>query len=221
MTNLTINDARIKLVPDKTDFIPLWDTATGQQKKVPLLGLTNPGSIIHPGFKPGRWYPPHYHGDSYSSLGINSNTFGLCPFFCPREALFSEMAINVSSVLAAGLARLGIFELNTDITPGKILAQGEVSVGTTGLKNLTISLASPLLGWYGLAVALEVSSTLSINTASIPKTFVNGLDTPPTTNIYATRTASFTYASGAFTDNPTLTFTNTTTNPIGVWLKAA
>lgn len=216
----TINDATAKSIPDKTDFVPLWDTAAAQQKKTPLLGLTNPGSIIHPGFKAGIWYIPHYYGDNYNSVVFGANLLHLCPFLCPREALFTDIAINVITAVTGGLARLGIFELKTDLSLDKILAQGEVATTTTGLKISNIALATPLLGWYGLAVAVNANSTLSANSSQLNKGFMHGVGTPPSTNIYSSRSAPFTYASGAFTDNPALTFTDSVNNPIGVWLKA-
>lgn len=220
MTNLTINDAVTKAVPDKIDFVPLWDTAAGQQKKVPASNLINAGSISHPGFKAGLWYPPHYYGDTYANSSFGANSFQLCPFFCPREAVFTEIAINLITAVSGGLARLGIFELNIDITPGKIIAQGEVSLASLGLKNVAISLSSPLIGWYGLAVALNAASTLSGNSSQYMKGFIHGVGLPPATNLFASRAAAFTYTSGAFTDSPTLSFSNSVANPVGVWLKS-
>jgi hypothetical protein len=220
MPNVTINDVVTKSIPDKTDFVPIWDTAAGQQKKAPANSLINAGSISHPGFKSGLWYPPHYYGDTFASLSFAANSFQLCPFFCPRENYFTDIAINLITAVSGGLARLGVFELNTDISPGKVLAQGEVSLAAAGLKSFSISLSSPLLGWYALCLNLNAASSLSANSSQYMKGFIHGVGTPPATNVYASRSASLSYGTGAFTDNPTLSFSNLTSNPVGIWLKS-
>jgi hypothetical protein len=216
--NVTINDQPIKIAPDKIDFVPLWDTALGEQKKVPANSLINAGSISHPGFKAGLWYPPHYYGDSYGNTTFSGNFFQLVPFFCPREGLFNEIAINLITAVASGLARLGIYELKTDITPGKVIAQGEVSLVNTGLKNVAISLPAPLLGWYGLALNINASTSFSSNSSQYMRGFIHGVGTPPATNVFASRFASLAY--GVFTNDPVLSFANSTGNPVGIWLKS-
>lgn len=217
-SNVTINDVATKSVPDKSDFVAIWDTIAGQQKKAPANSLINAGSIAHPGFKAGLWYPPHYYGDNYAATTFSGNFLQLCPFLCPRENNFTEISINLITAVSGGFARLGIYELKTDITPGKILAQGEVSLAIAGLRSLAISLSSPLLGWYGLALNLSASSSLSGNSSQYNRGFIHGIGTPPSTNFFASRSAALAY--GVFTDNPSLSFTNNTTNPVGIWLKS-
>lgn len=218
MTNLTINDLPIKVIPDKTDFVPLWDTALGGQKKIPANNLINAGSIAHPGFKSGIWYAPHFYGDTYSTTTFSPNTIQICPFLCPREAIFTDIAVNLITAISGGLARVGIFELKSDVSLGKIIAQGEVSLASTGLKSFPISLNSPLLGWYGLALNAPQSLSLSGNSSQIMKSFIHGVTTPPASIIVASRSGSLTY--GVFTDNPAISFSNNSAVPPGIWLKA-
>lgn len=216
--NVTINDQPTKPLPSKNDFVALWDIAAGEQKKSPVSSLTNPGSVAQPGFRNTVWYPPHYYGDTYTTTTFFANTVYICPFLCPREAIFTEISINLITAIPGGQARLGIFELKSDVTFGKLIAQAVVALDTTGLKNAAISLDNPLLGWYGLALNAPQSLSLSGNSSQIMKSFIHGVSTPPASIIVASRSGSLAY--GTFTDDPTISFGSSNTNPPGIWLKA-
>jgi hypothetical protein len=218
LTNLTINDVTVKSAPASNDFVALWDVAAAQQKKASVDSLINPGSIFHPGFRPALWYMPHYLNDASATTGsLSANTVVITPFFVPTKGSFDTMGINVTTASSSGSARIGIYELLSNFSFGKILAQCEVATNTTGLKSAAISLAKPSQGWYFLVVNASQVCTVTAFPNS-QRGFLFGSGSPPSSFI-TYFTATLTY--GAYVDSPAFSLSQSITNAVpAIWLKA-
>ena len=181
--NLTINDVAVKSAPASNDFVPLWDVSAAQQKKASVDSLIYPGSIGHFGFRSALWYQPHYLNDITAlTSSLSANTVVITPFFAPTKGSFNNIGINVTTASSSGSARLGIYELLSNFTFGKVLAQGEVATNTTGFKSVGISLTKPLQGWYALVANVNASCVVTAY-ANTQRGFLLGCSSPPSSFI--------------------------------------
>jgi len=219
--NLTINDVVVKSAPNSSDFIPLWDVETQQQKKASVDSLVNPGSIPHFGFRTGVWYLPHYLNDiTATTATLAANTVVIEPFLVPVKTNFITIGINITTAAgASGTARLGVYELLPNFSLGKILAQGEVLTNTINFKSVAISLTKPLQGWYALVVNVNANCVVTAYPNS-QRGFVFGCSSPPSSYVSYV-TAALTYANGPYIDSPTLTLANSITNAVpAIWMQS-
>lgn len=216
MMNVTINDTLVKQKPDSSDFVPVWDTTTSQQKKVPFDSFTNPGGIANFGFRAGAWYLPHYLADTGGALSISPNILRIIPFLCPITTSFVNIGISVNSANASGSFRVGIYELLSGFSLGKVLAQNTGSLASTGFVSVSIALNAPLKGWYGLALNTSTSCSLAAHQNNM-RASLFGSQSPPLSLVsYFSQSLAF----GTFANNqgfsPTLEISLV---PV-LWLRA-
>lgn len=78
----------------------------------------------------------------YTAIVLVADRLYAKPFIVVRDMTFDRIAIDVTALDAGKNARLGIYNLGTNLYPGTLLLDaGTVSVATTGVKSITISQA--------------------------------------------------------------------------------
>jgi hypothetical protein len=160
--------------PQPSNFLKLSDTPSsysGQAGKVTKVKSDELGLEFGEGGGGGADYfaltrfllPSRYHifPLGLASTGaINANYLYAVPFFTPVARTVTKMAIHVTT-LAAGNARLGIYQDNGSIYPGSLVADaGTVDTSSTGLKEITglnISLSANTLYWIVLVANVAPS----------------------------------------------------------------
>lgn len=94
------------------------------------------------------------------------------PFYLTGPVIVTALAINVTTAAAAGsIGRAGIYQRNAAGYIGDlIVASGDIDIGTTGLKMVTLAQPVPLAaGWYfvdavfGAGVSVTAYSTTAAN----------------------------------------------------------
>jgi len=101
-----------------------------------------------------------YYGIPYSSYdseaAMAANTLYAMPFLVARPSTWDRIAIEVTTAAAGKSARLGIYKSGDNLYPGSLVenTEGEFSVATTGLKEITID-ARLTKGWYWLAIVSD------------------------------------------------------------------
>lgn len=132
----------IRIVGDKIEF---EDNDLGDKKT--LKELANRTDIFKYR-KIGSYYTSRLAGGALEDSLVPVNQLDALPFIVPTSQNFDRIAINVTTAVA-GNGRLGIYADNGDVYPGAlILDAGEVDTGTTGVKEIIISLnLQPGLYW--------------------------------------------------------------------------
>lgn len=127
----------------------------------------------------------YYDGSTAASLGGtqsygNANTY-LAPFYCHTPKSFDRVAIAVTTAVA-GAIRLGIYASDPDTgwpAAGPLADWGTVDPGTTGVKELTISIAlDRRLYWLGFTTT---ANNVGVRTRPGPNPF-NGYSTASVDN---------------------------------------
>lgn len=78
-------------------------------------------------------------GSSFGLGGVGANTIQAVPFFCPAYLKIDQMLISVV-ITGTGNGRLGIYEDNGKVYPGKLVVDaGEFSIASGGIKTLSVS----------------------------------------------------------------------------------
>ena len=94
------------------------------------------------------------------TYGIYDDYLYATPFCAARAMSIDRLAVYVSTARAGKVARLGMYRNGSNNAPGDLVVDGgEISVGTTGLKTVTVSEAlTP--GLYWLAIVSDGDPTL-------------------------------------------------------------
>jgi len=106
-----------------------------------------------------RYFNMGFLGTAVSTATVTSNYLWVEPFFVPGTFKAGQIAINVT-VAGSGNARLGIYEDNGKIYPGKLLIDaGEVNVATTGVKTIGINkvLRGGKLYWLAMVSSSNIT----------------------------------------------------------------
>ena len=120
--------------------------------------------------KTGEYYGATPHGPPLSTA-MTANRLHAMPFLVARDITIDRIAIQVTALAAGASARLGIYNLGTNLTPGTLLLDaGEVSVATTGIKAIVIDQALTK-GIYFLVVVTDgTPSTYAFDESGDPLT---------------------------------------------------
>lgn len=133
-------------------YVPASDTDIDANqiidKRVILNRFDRPG---HP-LRTTSWYGAQIGSGGVSSSGFTPvvDRLYFTPFYSWQRRTYDRIGVYVATLAAGANARLGIYEGNVDRVPIDLLLDaGEVSVATTGAKELTISteLAPRRLYW--------------------------------------------------------------------------
>ncbi len=177
----------------------LGSLATQNANTVALTGGTINGPVVSKaGLSLGGWHPNRYHGgqttvpSSTQTLALSANTLYVVPFAVGDTATFARIGIDVTVADAGKSARLGIYSWSDGVPGARILDAGAVSVGTTGIKEITISQALDA-GMYGLALVGDGTPTIRANSVAPIAAFAIGTATPGVADYRMSR--AFTYAA--------------------------
>lgn len=116
----------------------------------------------------------------YGTFAWTADIQRASPFLCPRRLTLQGIAVRVTAVTTATLARLGIYKDNGNFFPGELLADfGTVGIGTTGFKEITgLSQQLEANRLYWMSTIYDGGVTLNVN---IPSNLVNCLGMDPVT----------------------------------------
>ncbi len=119
------------------------------------------GTSVKPfGHQAGRYYLGPVHQDGTSAHNLAKNEMTAHPFYVPYKHTYDRIAVYVTVMEPAAIARLGVYEHDeSTLLPGVLaLDAGTVSIATTGTKEIAMSLQlTP--GWYWLAVSTSTNGT--------------------------------------------------------------
>ena len=129
--------------------------------------IPNQGDLSFLRFKKtGRYFGSFFTGGTQTTQAIATvNSLRAFPFYIPLNVKFDRIAIRVTTA-ATGTTprvRLGVYQDNGSVYPGKLaLDAGEVSVNTTGIKELTIDLTLKSGKLYWLAFLGQDTTSLAV-----------------------------------------------------------
>lgn len=165
-----------------------------------------------------RWYlGGHPAPGALTTVAPTINVLRAVPFWTGRAIALDRIAINVTS-LTAGNMRLGIYADDGNGYPGALVADlGAVDVGTTGVKEITISRALNANTLYWLAIVGSAAATIRAiaGTSCYP---ILGIDSGLGTALGVGWSAAFTYGAlpSTFTAGGTALTTSDTIPAIAV-----
>lgn len=226
----------ILITPDTTGKIVLdglsWPTADGSADQVLKtdgagnIGFATPAAganALINGFVAGDYYYGLAFGkwNTASGTALVADTLYARILTLPAGGSFDRISCYVRTASSGHNMRLGIYEMGSDGLPGALVADlGTVSVGTTGLKEITIS---QTLTGQSYFVAYVTDGVPNVAICGADSTFFSNLQgggTDPTANPHSGYTIAHTY--GALPDpygTPTGTITGT--NGMGLALRSA
>jgi hypothetical protein len=114
-----------------------------------------------------RWYTrPLAHTAQTTSGALTSGRMYAIPFLVPKTITVDRIGINVTTLVASGLIRLGIYNDSNGEPGSRLLDAGAVDTSTTGVKSVTISqqLVGGSLYWL---VMLPNNSTNVVRAAAV------------------------------------------------------
>ena len=196
--------------PLDADKIGVWDVANSLFKALTLANLKatlktyfdtlySSGSL----YIPNVWISPNFT-TKVTGSGWNGTAW-FVPFFVAKQTTITELGIEVTTGVAASTIRIGLFSADSSGNVGTLIDQtGTMSSVSTGVKSTIISqsIASGLyyLGFQSSAAGVTVRQG----------NVVSNINEIGGTGAAVLRS---TLAYGAFSSNPTVTFTTQTNAP--------
>jgi len=162
-------------------------------------GTLTAGNLVAPGFAG----PPAARTNerigtpaaAASTLTMTLNTAYATPIYIADAATLIEIAVKVTTAIATGLVRLGIYHDDGALNPSTVLLDaGTIDASTTGIKPLTISQAVTPGNWWLVAVAQTAAPGVSSISGGLTQLPSSGSDN------FASTTTGYTQAgvTGAF-----------------------
>lgn len=233
---VSVSAGNILITPDTTGKIVLdglsWPTADGSANQVlktdgagnigfatPSAGQTN----LMTGYKTANYVAGlgFARANTVSGVAQVADTLYARPLLLPVGGTFDRISTYVHTADSGKSLRMGIYEMGSDGLPGDlVLDAGTVSVGTTGLKEITISQLLNADKAYFLAWVGDGAPSLANQLANSTSYFNFFGSNDMTANAATSYTIAHTY--GALPD-PFGTPTGTTglgTNPPAVLLRS-
>lgn len=166
-----------------------------------------------------------YYGGDVANPGVTTtftvaaNTLYALPFLLHRQSTFSDISAQVTTLHASNM-RLGIYANSSCIPGDLILDAGEVSAGSTGIKDLTLGTYQMDPGIYWLASVYAGTPTVraaGFHTAAANMPDIMSIMGIATPGSFDTRlTASLTYGALPASFG---TISRASGESPGVWLK--
>ena len=174
----------------------------------------------HPGFfktTPSYYGPMSHRSATVATATFATGTIYYLPFYVGPRMTFTRFGAEVTTLLAAGTARMAIYYNNYALgCPGQLLVDGgTVSVATTGAKEYTTATTNFNQQIYWLAIQFSGNVGMRSLAATSADPWLGRL-TSSGTGIQCF-TATATYA--AYTTTPPGTLAPVTTNPPFLWLR--
>lgn len=154
-------------------------------------------TFIRPRWSTGRYYTTT-NSVARGTLALTLDRLFLVPFDVPLGAKIDRLGCEVSTAIASGVARLGVYRSTADGLPGSLLLDaGTVDCSTTGGKEITLGSALSLPdGRVFLALAPQVAAATfrTMSTGHDPRIGASALTSATASNgqnaYYATSSVS-------------------------------
>jgi len=153
-----------------------------------------------------RYFTASEGATAITTLALTANRLYAIPFFCPQTFVMGQIDIYVSTA-GTGNARMGIYEDNGKVYPGKLLLDaGEVSIASTGVKGITVTKKLRGGKLYWLALVSNGTPTVRASAVGSNLSIFFGLDSTLGTAWGTFYYVSFTYAAlpNPFTSGATI-----------------
>jgi hypothetical protein len=122
-----------------------------------------------PGFVSGRYYGSGpITGTTTAAAAVG--TAYATPFWIPQDLVLDRISIEVTTLIASGVARLGIYGAssnNLGQPSARIVDAGTVATTTTGIKEITINQSLSVGLYYLVAVNQTAAATLRMLTGDL------------------------------------------------------
>lgn len=101
---------------------------------------------------------------SYATAELVADRLYAMPLLIARDITIDRMAVYVATESGGHNARLGIYKNGTNLYPGTLLLDaGTVSVGSTGLKEITGLNQKLIKGIYFVVIVTDGTPTMRVN----------------------------------------------------------
>lgn len=105
------------------------------------------------------WYQAHGQG-ALNTQALTVNRAYATPFVVPKKTTLTDVAIEVSTLAATGIGRLGLYDALSTFKPGALMVDmGTVAAATTGVKRPTAFTAQTL--WPGRVYFAVLTCTVA------------------------------------------------------------
>lgn len=155
---------------------------------------------VMPPFKPlaGQYISNSYDNGTNTQVSV-AGVMRISPVVFPYEAVVDRLSINVSTLIAASLARIVIYDADANGRPTTLLLEStDLDCGSTGMKDYTpgsaFTFTAGKLYWVGVWPS-STQTLRSVNTAGLPVLgFTVGAT--PTILTFLTQTKTYTGSAG-------------------------
>lgn len=146
---------------------------------------------VHAGSLPASYYYAGFdNGQALTTGAPSANVLRAIPFIAPgRGGVISELAFNVTALVAASTARIGIYDTKseTNLYPGNLL-HGSSAIGTAanGVKTESCKVQLNPLAVYWLALVGSAAPTLrcgQVDGSSVPGLLPDDATMPTTRSL--------------------------------------
>lgn len=167
-----------------------------------------------PGLVSGSYLSQQINASAFSTIAAAANRLDLFPFIPSREIVIDELAVEVTTLIAASQAKIGIYASDANGNPAALIAgSGNLDCSTTGAKTAAVG---PLTLNAGTIYWLAIHSSSTQTYRGIPVAALQPLGHNATLNTsYTIRRATPAFAGGLPANAPATTLTSA----IAPWMR--
>jgi hypothetical protein len=156
----------------------------------------------------GAFVLPAVNGTALSVAAAVANRFEAVPFIAAHDLTINELALEVTTLIAASQFRLGIYSDNGSAAPGTLLVgTGLLDSGSTGYKAEAIASRTLTAGELYWLVVLS-SSTQAYRAVALAGAYAFSAPAAAATTMLTLQRGTSTFASGLPASAPACTPTN-------------
>lgn len=182
------------------------------------LGQIN--DFLHPGYVSGRYYfSPNIVNITTSGTPTNlsANQIYYLPVLIGADRQLDRLAV-ICNTLGMGNIRLGIYTAGSDSLPDiLVVGSDNISVASTGTKEISVNANLRIGNWYWLAVATGVACSLNVSVGNA----LNGIVGMPSVAVSAINGLRANFTFGALPSAAPKTAIAPTANVPVVWFRCA
>lgn len=104
-------------------------------------------------FRSGNYYSLAIAQSAHATLAHIANTLRVWPWIISEPVILNEVRLEVTTLIAASIIRMGLYSDNGAIYPGSLIISSDFDAATTGVKTVSFA-GSPITlkpGLYWLA----------------------------------------------------------------------
>lgn len=160
-----------------------------------------------PGLVSGRYLSAMVNASALSTIAAAANRLDFYPFIPAKNITINELAVEVSTLLAGGQGRIGIYSSDANGNPGNKLVEGAAVFTTDAVGIKTLAIANTVLT-AGTIYWIAVLSSGTQTYRGIPVAALMSLGHDATLNaVYSVRRVTSTFANGLPAAAPATTLT--------------